>query len=47
MVILAKVQNDQTKKNGKLPAKEDEEIPWNNIYVDVNGPYIICIKVRK
>ena len=28
-------------KNGKLPDKEAEEIPWNKICVDLIGPYVI------
>ena len=33
-------------KCGKLPAKENEKIPWNKICVDIRGPYIIRRKVK-
>ena len=35
------------RKYGKLPDKLAEEIPWNNIYADIIGPYVIRIKVKK
>ena len=31
------------KKYGKLPAKSDDEIPWNTLYVYLIGPYMIRI----
>ena len=34
-------------KYGKLPTKLDEEIPWNKIYVDIIGTYIIRRKGKK
>ena len=30
-----------------MPAKLAEEIPWNKIFVDLIGPYVIRRKVRK
>ena len=39
------IQND--KKNGKLPAKLAEEIPWNKLCVDLIGTYVIRRKGRK
>ena len=44
-MILANVQND--KKNGKLPAKLAEKIPWNKICVDLIGHYVIRRKEKK
>ena len=41
-MILVNVQNYL--KNGKLPAKEDEEIPWNKLCVDLIGTYVIWRK---
>ena len=35
------------KKYGKLPAKLDEEIPWNKLCVYLIWPYAIRIKVKK
>ena len=29
------------KKYDKLPAKLAEEIPWNKLYADIIGPYVI------
>ena len=45
-MTLANVKNDQI-KNGKLPAKLYEEIPWNKIYVVLIVPYLIRIKGKK
>ena len=35
------------KEYGKLPAKEDEEIPYNKICVDLIGTYALCRKRKK
>ena len=35
------------KQSGKLPAKVDEEIPWNKLCVDLICPYIIHRKGKK
>ena len=35
------------KKYGKFPAKLADEIPWNKLYVDLIGPYIIQHKGKK
>ena len=34
-------------KYGKLPVKEDEEIPWNKLCVDIIGTYVICRNGQK
>ena len=43
IVILSNIKNSQIKKCGKLPAKVAEEIPWNNIFVDIIVAYALCI----
>ena len=35
------------KKYGKLPAKLADKIPWNKLFVNLIGPYVIHIKVQK
>ena len=35
------------KKNGELPAKLADEIPWNKLSIDLIGPYKICTKGRE
>ena len=35
------------KKYVKLPAKLAEEIPWNKLFVDLVGPYVIQRKGKK
>ena len=35
------------KKYGKFPAKLSEEIPWNEIFLDLIGTYSIIIKDKK
>ena len=35
------------KKYGKFPDFQYEEIPWNKIFVDLIGPYVIRINVQK
>ena len=35
------------KKYSKLLAKLAEEIPWNKLYVDLIGPYVIKTKIKK
>ena len=46
IVILDNVQNGQI-KYGKLRYKEDNQTPWNKIYVDIFGPYVIQIQVKE
>ena len=30
-----------------MPAKKDEEIPWNKLSVDLIFPFIVCRKLKK
>ena len=46
IVTLANVQNNQI-KNGKLPSKLAEEMPWNKICVDLIVFYGIRRKGKK
>ena len=39
--------NRSNKEYGKLPAKLAEEIPWNKLFVNLIGPYVIHRKVQK
>ena len=35
------------KEYGTLPSKLAEEIPWNKLFVDLIGPYVIIIMGKK
>ena len=45
-MALVNIQNNQI-KDGKLPAKLAEEIPWNKLYVDIILTYIKQRKGKK
>ena len=45
-MTLDNVQNDQI-KFGKLSAKLAEEIPWNELFVYLIGPYVIRRKCKR
>ena len=47
IVTLSKYKKRSNKKYGRLPAKLDEEIPWNKLCVYLVGPYVIKKKGKK
>ena len=44
---ICQISKVSKKKYGLLPAKEAEVIPWNQLCVDLIGPYKIPIKKYK
>ena len=42
-MMYTNIQSSQ-QKCGKLPAKLEEETPWNKLCVDLIGPYKMCRK---